>query len=326
MTKKINFRKIETMIPEDIFISNIAHLIGNVKNVTLEVRFDSINSFEVDDTMFVLLEMHDAACNKIKGLMVGARDNDFKALVKSINIENKYRVSGNVSLLDKGLYDEELPFKINDDRVFCIYALQNYGETLFGVDLDELYCNGDSKMAYNLVKSNTSYLNNISLEDVEMIEFSCYKDIIVLLKDGTLYINGEKKLDDIVYVALVDTNCVFAISTDRVITCLTSKKKDARDAINDHDYKYKKVIVTGTGIVALTYDRTVRYFGHMIRDCIFGEYLVDVDDIGIVDKYTSDVVVIKGAMAYSLFMTYPPYRVSDITLLSYCNRGGDFVI
>lgn len=64
----------------------------------------------------------------------------------------------------------------------------------------------------------------------------------------------------------------------------------------------------------------------MIRDCIFGEYLVDVDDIGIVDKYTSDVVVIKGAMAYSLFMTYPPYRVSDITLLSYCNRGGDFVI
>ena len=78
MTKKINFRKIETMIPEDIFISNIAHLIGNVKNVTLEVRFDSINSFEVDDTMFVLLEMHDAACNKIKGLMVGARDNDIK--------------------------------------------------------------------------------------------------------------------------------------------------------------------------------------------------------------------------------------------------------
>ena len=49
-------------------------------------------------------------------------------------------------------------------------------------------------------------------------------------------------------------------------------------------------------------------------------------NIGIVDKYTSDVVVIKGDMAYSLFMTYPPYRVSDITLLSYCNRGGDFVI
>lgn len=126
MTKKITYKKIKTSIPEDAFISNIGGLIGNVRNVILEVRFDSISLVEIDNTMFALIDMSDADGNEIKGLMIGSRDDDFKDLVKSINISSKYRVRGSISLLDKGSCDVGLPFKINNDRVFCITALQNY--------------------------------------------------------------------------------------------------------------------------------------------------------------------------------------------------------
>lgn len=303
MTKKMNFKKIITSIPEDTFISDIDGLVGNVKNVTLEVRIDDIKSFELDDTMFIFLEMHDGNCTKIKGIMVGPRDSEFKTLVKSINTNSKYRVSGNISTLDDE--DIDLPFikQNKGDKVLCITALQNYSDTLFGVSLDDLYCNDDIGKEYNLLLKNTDYVGNISIDDIKNIEFSCFKDIIILLKDGTLIVNGEKKLTNINNIVLVDIDCVFAISNDKIITCITGEPNNQKLFINNNDYKYKKVIVNGLGIVALTHDKTIRYFGTLIREVIDGSLYNNVDDIEYIEN-NDDIIVIKSNEVYSLYSKY----------------------
>ena len=55
-----------------------------------------------------------------------------------INLPRKYRIAGNVSLIDDSL--DDLPFRdeISGDKLFCIYALQNYNHTTFGIDMEHL--------------------------------------------------------------------------------------------------------------------------------------------------------------------------------------------
>jgi len=123
MTKKIRIKKIETTIPYNSFISSIDGIAGAVKGVTLDVYFTSKKIYELEDTMFIVLDMYDST-GKMKALLVGNRDKDFTSLVDSIKINDdvRYRVSGNVSIPD----DVEFPFmnELNNNKLFCIYALQ----------------------------------------------------------------------------------------------------------------------------------------------------------------------------------------------------------
>lgn len=128
MTKKINFRKIETTIPEDKFISTIIGLIGKIKNVTLDVNVVSKKIYELEDSMFVFLDIADNT-GGMSAVLVGNRNADFRTLVQDIKLGLKYRIAGNVSVIDDS-FDEDLPFRdeISGDRLFCIYALQNLSE------------------------------------------------------------------------------------------------------------------------------------------------------------------------------------------------------
>lgn len=128
MTKKIGIKKIETNIPSDSLISSIDGIAGAVKGVTLDVYFTSKKIYELEDTMFVVFDMHDTdSTSKMKALLVGNRDKDFISLVDNIKVsaDVRYRISGNVSIATD-TDDVELPFMndVKNNKLFCIYALQ----------------------------------------------------------------------------------------------------------------------------------------------------------------------------------------------------------
>ena len=180
--------------------------------------------------------------------------------------------------------------------------MSDYKVELFGIDIDELFY-PELEVAYELISKNTDYLKNIPIEDVKDIQFSIRKDIIILLKNGILLFNGEKRLDDIKAIAFVDTLEIFSISNDNVVTCLTGKNDYKKSYINDNNYQYKKVIQDGVGIYLLTYENTVKFFGTFIKDVINYSNFYDVDDIGFV-RENYDIVVIKKGKVYSLFMNH----------------------
>ena len=99
MSKKITYKKLKTSIPEETFVSQIGSLIGTTNHVTLKVTIEDIKVYELDNSMFVLLDMFDMS-GKVTGLMVGSRDdNDFKALVDGIYISKKCKVNGKFCFL-----------------------------------------------------------------------------------------------------------------------------------------------------------------------------------------------------------------------------------
>ena len=98
MTKKIEIKKIKNTISYDAFISSINGLVGKVKNINLEVYFTSKKIYELEDIMFVLLNMYDNS-GDMKALLVGNRNKDFISLVDNIKYGLKYRINGNISVL-----------------------------------------------------------------------------------------------------------------------------------------------------------------------------------------------------------------------------------
>lgn len=324
MIKKINFKKIETKVPYDTFISKIGSLVGEVKNVILDVGFANKKVYELDNNaMFVLLDIFDNT-GKMPALLVGNRDADFQTLVQNIRLGLKYRIAGNVSMIDDSLDEyRDLPFldEIGGDKVFCIYAIQNYNHTTFGIDMDEFQGCMDREEQYNVIAKYTSYLNNILVDMIENIAVSCYQEVVVLLKDGTVFVNGKKILDDVKYITLIDIRTICAIGAEKTITCLTKKGRCGHDFINDNNYHYKKIVFTEFGIAALTHEKTVRYYGDFNFGAIDYSRFVGVDDIGL---NSDDIIVIKGDKVYSLFLYSPTVNVSDINVEDYLH--GQWII
>lgn len=169
---------------------------------------------------------------------------------------------------------------------------------LFGVDIVDLY-NYNLDKAYNFVKDNTDYLVDVSIDEVKDINFSATKDIIVLLRDGTVILNGKKNLNNIKSLAFMSGLSIFAISNDRVITCLTGND-EVSNYINNDNYKYRKIIVTPLVIVALSTDGDIRLFGTLCDQVVDYKLYFDLDDIGYVEE-NDDIIVIKDGKVFSLF-------------------------
>lgn len=175
----------------------------------------------------------------------------------------------------------------------------NYEEVkLFDEDIDIVYT-FDLNKAYNFVNKNTNYLDNISINDVQEIKFSYYKDIFILLKNGILIINGEEKIHNIKTLGIDGGMYVFSISNDNIITCLTGNWKTT-ELINNNNYKYKKIVMNGLGIAALTHEHTIKYFGAFIDGFIDYTNFYDVEDIGYIEE-TEEIIIIKKNKTISLF-------------------------
>ena len=169
---------------------------------------------------------------------------------------------------------------------------------LFGVDIVKLY-NYNLDKAYNFVKDNTDYLIDVPIEEVKDINFSAYKDIIILLRDGTVILNGNKCLTNIKTLAFMSGLSIFAISNDHVITSLTGED-GLYNFINNDNYKYRKIIVTPLVIVALSTDGDIRLFGTLCDQVVDYQLYFDLDDIGYVEE-NDDLIVIKDGKVFSLF-------------------------
>lgn len=169
---------------------------------------------------------------------------------------------------------------------------------LFGVDIVKLY-NYNLDKAYNFVKDNTDYLIDVPIEEVKDINFSAYKDIIILLRDGTVILNGNKCLTNIKTLAFISGLSIFAISNDHVITSLTGED-GLYNFINNDNYKYRKIIVTPLVIVALTHEKDIRLFGTLCDRVVDYQLYFNVDDIGYVEE-NDDIVIIKDGKVFSLF-------------------------
>lgn len=167
---------------------------------------------------------------------------------------------------------------------------------LYNMFLDS---NDSLQEKYNIVKKNTYYLNDIDIKNIKEISISIDDDIIVLFKDGQLYINGNMYLENINILAFMAGYSIFAISNDKVITCITNSLKTS-EFINNNDYKYKKVVVTPLEIVALTYNNDIKFMGSVVDEIIDYHLFYDVDDIGYYEE-EKEIIVIKKDKARSLF-------------------------
>lgn len=303
MIKKINFKKIETKVPYDTFISKIDGLVGQVKNVTLDVNVISKKKiYELDDAMFVLLNVFDSS-GEIPVLLVGHRDADFQHLIQDIKIGLKYRIVGNVSMIDDS-FDESLPFldEIKNSKVFFLTAIQCYSDTIYGVPYDEFNgCIGVEE-EYEIVSKYTTYLNNIELEQVKNIKVDCNYKIAILLHDGTFLINGKVELDNIKETEIYGPGTIIAISNDNVITGFSNKHSSKLTTLNNNDYSYKKVLIGSLGVVALTHEGTIIYFGMRDISIIDPMRFINVNDINYADDHYDEFIVRKDdGTSYSLF-------------------------
>lgn len=194
-------------------------------------------------------------------------------------------------------------------------------DTIFGINLTTAY-DLDLEKKYELVRTNTNYLKNTTIEEVKDIKFSIFKDIIILLKTNKVYVNGEEKADNIKYLHFVDGMSIFAIDNENRLFCLTASD-NAPKLINNNDYRYKRIILTPLCIVALTYEKGVKCFGNFLDIFIDYNKFSEVEDIGY-EESNDDIIVIKNNNIYSLFGNFE-YSNSDSNII-YCEKGKDIIL
>lgn len=306
MTKKIGIRKVETEMPSDAVISQIATLSDNDKHVTLEVSVQLKKIQEIESTTLALLDIKDkSGC--MQALLFGDNGKEFTSLLSSIKDGFTYRIGGNVATISEDTEDVELPFidDIKGKKIFLIRALQYYPDSMFNTEVNELFgvpiealFDYNLKQAYDFVKENADYLDDILINDVRDIQFSLYGNVIILLSNGDVILDGNNVLSNVKLLSFRNGYVILAISNDRIIRCLTSNIAHAL-FMNNYDSTYKKILVTPLVMVALTNDGDIKFYGDILDTTIDYHRFMNVEDIGYVEK-NNDIVVIKDGLPYSL--------------------------
>lgn len=336
MSKDIKLKSVNNVV-NDSYISKINNIVENVRDITLEVEVKKYKIFELKDIILTILHFEDET-GIICALLVGNRnDEDLKKIINNIGVKNYYRVRGSISSLNENMY-EDLNDMLSDDinikdylignKLLSITGIQNISKyyrdyeriELFGVDITSIY-DYELADAYEFINKNTDYLKNVSVDELKEVTFSCYKDIVILLKNGKLLINGEGKLNNIKTLGFSGGMHVFSFSNNNVITCLIGNYENT-EFINNNDYEYKKIIINRNGITALTYENNIRYFGMLIDNIIDYTKFYDVEDIGYIEG-DDDIVVIKKDKIISLFDNKDYLNIDEILLSGY---GEDFII
>ncbi len=93
---KVKYKDIKTSIPSDTYISKIGNIVNDVRNTTFEVFFDDIKIFQLEECIFSIMSMRDGTGN-ISALLISNDTKETKNIISSINLKDKYRISGNIS-------------------------------------------------------------------------------------------------------------------------------------------------------------------------------------------------------------------------------------
>lgn len=189
----------------------------------------------------------------------------------------------------------------------------------YGIDIVDAY---DLKIEelYKIIKENTKYLDSIKKENIKNIKVTYYKETIVLLKNGQVYLNGKKLYDNIKEIIFMSGVNIFGISNDNQILAITGSDNNTRFMTNNN-YKYKKIIYTPLVIVGLTYDNEVKMYGCMLDFAINYKNFFNVEDIAYIED-EDDVVVLKDNKIISLLHNTEYYDVE----LVLTGKGKDYQI
>lgn len=176
-------------------------------------------------------------------------------------------------------------------------------KNLNGVLLTDLY-NYDLNEAYEFVKKNTDYLKEIKKTEVKQIEFSYYKDIVILMNNGELFINNKLEDNNIKRIFFQDGTKMYTISNRNVIKQIISKTM-LGIYMNNSDYEYKKILIDWCSMAALTFEGTVRCITPPLNVGIDSNRFINVDDlVKTINSRTNDTefVVKQNGKLYSLFI------------------------
>lgn len=189
----------------------------------------------------------------------------------------------------------------------------------YGIDIVDAY---DLKIEelYKIINENTKYLYNIKKEDIKNIKVTYYKEIIVLLKNGQVYLDGEELYNNIKEIIFMSGVNIFGISNYNQILSITGSDNNTRFMTNNN-YKYKKIIYTPLVIVGLTYENEVKMYGCMLDFAINYKNFFEVDDIAYIED-EDDVVVLKDNKIISLLHNTEYYDVE----LVLTGKGKDYQI
>lgn len=84
----------------ETYISKIGNVVNKVKNATFEVMIKDMKTIENGNDIAVIMEVQDET-GTMKALLVGEREEEFTKVINSLNINDKYRIRANVSMLDE---------------------------------------------------------------------------------------------------------------------------------------------------------------------------------------------------------------------------------
>ena len=179
----------------------------------------------------------------------------------------------------------------------------------FGVDIVEAY---DLKIEelYKIISENTKYLDNIKKEKIKDIKVTYYKEIVFLLKDGKVYLDGIEQYQNIKELVFMSGVNIFGITNENQIIAITGSDNNTR-FMSSNKYKYKKIFINPLVIVALNHEREVKIFGCMLDFAINYKNFFDVDDIAYIED-EDDVVVLKNNKIISLLHNTEYYDVELI--------------
>lgn len=176
--------------------------------------------------------------------------------------------------------------------------MENDKYKMFGMENNEVY-SLSLEEAYDLVKTNTNYLDNTPIEEIKEIKFSFYKDIFILLRNGILKVNGKFETDNVKTLGFSSGRECYYIDTNKSVVNLVNEDM-MTEFINNSDYKYKKLLIDALVIIGLTNDGIIKVYATEVCGVINYELFTGVDDLGYnVDM--DDYVVVKAGKILSLF-------------------------
>ena len=129
---KVKYKNVKTDIPSNTRISKIENAVNKDKNVTFEVIIDDKNIYEFEDTIFMILNIRDDTEN-ISALVVGNNTIETENLFKSIRLQEKYRINGNITtdidfvyegLLELVEDDKKIKKEMLKDKLLFVRAIQ----------------------------------------------------------------------------------------------------------------------------------------------------------------------------------------------------------
>lgn len=120
---KVKYKNIKTDIPSNTRISKIENVVDKDKNVTFEVIIDNRNIYEFEDTIFMILSIRDDTEN-ISALVVSNNTIETGNLFKSIRLQEKYRINGNITTDIDFVYEGLLEL-VKDDKKIKKEMLKN---------------------------------------------------------------------------------------------------------------------------------------------------------------------------------------------------------